>query len=320
MKRKELILIIFLIVGIESTFGQSIIQSTCLNDTSILYPDIIDFSYEIALAEMRDENHYYHDSILVPQPFIDSIKNYVSAYHNAIGLSDSIIDYKTFYSYNLEFGEILITFDTSSNYFYRQDNELIITNDTLAHYIDSLKLIAQSWSDTEISLSDTSSVINIYGDFNLFYDISKVSKVDLILAVVDMMPCYKSRSGDFKDNTLKIVLSEVNYCDPNSYSYNWIYNVNNDCQIAINSIPTSIDENTNGVNIFIYPNPFDNILYLDSEESLMSIRFMGLDGKTYLQSYLRNDKILNTSGLRTGLYLIEIKTDKAITYRKMIKK
>ena len=233
--RYKILLTWVLLVAFVPAFGQTKIQSTCLDGTSIVDPDIIDFSYEIALAEMRGVNHHYHDSILVPQAFVDSIKSYVSAYHNATELSGSIMDYREFRYYNQEFGEILLTFDANSNCFYRQDGELIITNDTLTHYIDSLKLFAQSWSDTEISLSDTSSTINFYGDFNLFYDISGISKVDLILLCPDMLPCYKSRSGNFKDNTLKIILSDVNECDTNYYHHNWIYTVNSDCQIEINS-------------------------------------------------------------------------------------
>ncbi len=221
--RYKILLTWVLLVAFVPAFGQTKIQSTCLDGTSIVDPDIIDFSYEIALAEMRGVNHHYHDSILVPQAFVDSIKSYVSAYHNATELSGSIMDYREFRYYNQEFGEILLTFDANSNCFYRQDGELIITNDTLTHYIDSLKLFAQSWSDTEISLSDTSSTINFYGDFNLFYDISGISKVDLILLCPDMLPCYKSRSGNFKDNTLKIILSDVNECDTNYYQLHLIY-------------------------------------------------------------------------------------------------
>lgn len=310
-----------LIVSVELSYGQSIIQSTCINDTTILNPDVVDFSYEIALFEMRDKNHYYHDSIIVPQQFIDSINNYISVYHNAIGLNDSIIDYRTFDSYNLEFGEIFLTFDAASNCFYKEDNKLIITNDTLAHYIDSLSLYAQSWSDNEISLSDTNSMINIYGDFNLFYNISSVTNIDLRIIVVDNMPCYKSRSGDFNDNGLKIILSDVNYCDSNAYSYNWIYSVNSNCQIEVVSIPTSVLEKLNDLDICIYPNPCDNILHFEPNGQFERIKLIGLDGKTYLQSDILNDKSINLSGVRSGLYLIELKyVNGNVAYSKLIKK
>ncbi len=320
MKRIDLILILFLVVGIESTFGQSIIQSTCLNETEIPNSEVVDFSYEIALSEMRDENHYYHDSILVPQLFVDSIKNFVTAYHNAIKLSESIIDYRTFQAHNNELGEIILTFDSNSECFYKQDNNLIITNDTLSNYIDSLNLFAQSWSDNKISLLDNNSKINIYGDFNFFYNISCITNIELIIAVTDRMPCYKSRSGDFKENKLEIVLSDVNYCETNSYSYNWIYSVNDNCQIEINSIPTSVDEEINDADIYIYPNPFDNVLNIESIKKIKSVKIIGLDGKIYFHEDILNDKFLNTSELRKGMYLIEMKYGKGLTYKKMIKK
>lgn len=319
MKLKGLIWSLIIIVSTGLTFGQTIIQSTCSNDTTIYYQSIADFSYEIALAEMRDENHYYHDSILVPKPFVDSIKNYVSAYHNSITLSDSIIDYRTFYYYNVEFGDILLIFDSTSNCYQNQDNELIIRNDTLEKYIDSLQLYPQNWGDNMISLSDTNTRINIYGDFNFFKNISCIKNVDIVFLAVDILPCYKSRFGDFQGDKLKITLADVNYCDNNDYSLNWVYTVNNDCQIEINSLPTSITRNINDFDINIYPNPLGDILNIDVEGSIKSIKILGLDGKLYLQYNIQNEKILNTSKLRAGLYLIEIETEKEISYRKIIK-
>ena len=319
MIRKDLIIILILLVGFESSFAQSIIQSSCSNDTAVMYPELVAFSQEIALEEMKAEDHYYHDSILIPQSFIDSIKHYVTAYHNAIELSDSIIDYRNFNDLQLEFGEIILTFDSSSNAFYRQNNELIIGNDTLQNYIDSLSLRAQSWRDHEIILTDTTSKINIYGDFNLFYNISAVNQVDLLLAVVDILPCYKSRSGDFNENGLKIALSDINYCDTNSYAYHWLYTVNDNCQIEINSIPTSMDEKRNEFNISIYPNPFGNILNIESDETIEHVKIIGLDGRICLQSQLLNEISLNTTDLKKGLYLLEIKHDRGITHRKLIK-
>lgn len=319
MKIKRLIWLLLLIVSPELTFGQTIIHSTCLNDTSILYPDVMEFSYEIALSEMRDENHYYHDSIIVPQLFLDSIVNYVSAFHNATYLSDSVLDYRDFYSYNLEFGELIMELDSSINCVDNQNGKLVITNDTLSNYIDSLKLYPQIWNDNILSLTDTNSMINIYGDFNFFKAISCVKDIDIVFLAVDILPCYKSRFGDFQGDKLKITLSDVNYCDNNDYSYNWIYTVNNDCQIEINNFPTSIDMIIN-LNIGVYPNPFDDKLCFETGADLVSIRLLGLDGKTYLQSDIRDAEMLHTSGLRKGLYLVEIKTKKGFTYRKMIKK
>lgn len=321
MKTTIIIFLICFFSCFQMGFGQTVIQSTCKHDSTEYSQAIEDFAYEIALSEMKNKNHCLHDSILVPQLFLDSIKQFVAAYHNAIALSDSIVDYRKFNDSRLESGAIFLTFDNLSNCISQQNNSTSIKNDTLAAYVDSLGLNLLIESENQVAVYDPNYKINIYGAFNFFYNVSCITNVELILAVADQGLCYTSRSGAFRGDKLYLNFSDVNYCDSNAYAHRWEYVVTSDCKIEIRNVFTNTTEILNGENPAIYPNPFDERIYIEPNGQTENIRLIGADGQLCRQSLNNNLNYFETNDLPPGIYLIEIKFKNGnTTVKKLIKK
>lgn len=116
MKQRLLQAIIFcslITASFSLKTNAQIIQSSCQLQDSMYFQEISRFAKEIALFHMKQEGHIYHDSILIPVPFIDSICNYLTTFTNAISLSNSIIDFTDFYFFQSERGYLNISLDSS---------------------------------------------------------------------------------------------------------------------------------------------------------------------------------------------------------------
>lgn len=320
MKKSLFIGLIILIVSSQFCIGQHVIQSSCSVGSVNSEKEIEAFAYENALSEMRWSNHHYHDSILVPSSFVDSIRPFVGAYHNAMELSDSVVDYRAFTDYfATNYHEIRLVSDPTSDYFIQQNDSFIIVNDSLASYLDSLRLTVRSCEENVLCLTDTTSTLNMFGNFDFFYNISGIQQVEAVHLTIDVL-INKVRSGEFKDGELEIVLSEVKDCETTICTQDWLYRVNNNCQIEIKDDLTKVDENVDQLDVQIYPNPFTKELYVASKEPIQQIRLIGIDGRTYLDSEDLDNNHLNTTSLEKGLYLLEIKIKDEMYYRKLMKK
>lgn len=318
MKIITIIFLFYFVIGLKSGFGQTVIQSTCATDSSEYYIGIDKFAYEIALREMKNNNHYLHDSILVPKLFLDSIKQFVVAYHNAIDLTDSIIDYRNFNDFKLDFGTIRLTFDKLSNCTSQQNNSNIITNDILKEYIDSLSMEVIFENENQVALLDPNNRINIYGDFSFFNNVSCVIEVTLILGTGEPGPCYTARSGLFRDNKLYLHFNDYKYCGSNSYSHEWTYSITRDCKIEILDVSTGTKNILKENELVIYPNPFDDKIYFESNNKVENVKLLGINGRTYGQGGSEDPKYFSTTDLPSGVYIIEIKFKKGNNLRKIL--
>lgn len=71
----------------------------------------------------------------------------------------------------------------------------------------------------------------------------------------------------------------------------------------------------------IYPNPVQDFLHIDSKLDIQEVKIFGLDGRLILsQKVLSNQKDLNVSHLKSGTYIVQIKTEKEISVHKVLKK
>lgn len=87
---------------------------------------------------------------------------------------------------------------------------------------------------------------------------------------------------------------------------------------AINSIclTTGINENIFNSPICIYPNPAQNIINIETSESIKSISIIDLTGKVFFYESSTNQ--INLPDLQNGLYLIRIETSTGCLTRKII--
>lgn len=81
------------------------------------------------------------------------------------------------------------------------------------------------------------------------------------------------------------------------------------------------DEVKNHVEITLFPNPVSNELNIDSKDNIKEVTVFNLTGQQ-LFSKKGNSKTskIDVSNLKSGIYIVEVKTDKTSKTYKVIKK
>ena len=87
------------------------------------------------------------------------------------------------------------------------------------------------------------------------------------------------------------------------------------------------DLNSNAINSFqetlvkLYPNPFTDILKIETDNEINFIRIIALDGRVLIEKEINNlNAELNTSGLISSVYILEITlADGSVTYKQIVK-
>jgi para-nitrobenzyl esterase len=71
--------------------------------------------------------------------------------------------------------------------------------------------------------------------------------------------------------------------------------------------------------ISVYPNPFKDILNIQSEATILEITVTSLTGQLFLQTGLSSGNSLELGNLPGGIYLVRIRTDKGSNVLKAVK-
>ena len=74
---------------------------------------------------------------------------------------------------------------------------------------------------------------------------------------------------------------------------------------------------SNKVEFSIYPNPSFNFININSDQNIIDIKVFDITGKLVKQ--INNNNIIDVSNLRTGVYLLSIKTDKGNGVSRFVK-
>jgi hypothetical protein len=84
---------------------------------------------------------------------------------------------------------------------------------------------------------------------------------------------------------------------------------------------SGIDDEKNNSNVSVYPNPFTNSISIRiaNNEKIEKIRIFDSLGKVIYLEQNSNKNTINTEGLNSGVYFIEVITDKSIVFKKIIK-
>lgn len=90
--------------------------------------------------------------------------------------------------------------------------------------------------------------------------------------------------------------------------------------LKLNDDEMGLNENSHNT-ISVYPNPFSDKIYIDSQENLSSIEITDLTGKIVSKEKFHfKNKQLNTSGLTKGVYILKIKTTTGKSFTQKIVK
>lgn len=145
---------------------------------------------------------------------------------------------------------------------------------------------------------------------------------DIYCALPDTEGIILPAHSPYDDNIDTILATNAQ----NAIDKNWTvrYHVDNsditttgnyECTTDINSIELDND-------VKIYPNPVDDLLYIDSESTINEIRIFDISGKEIFNktiNYLTNTSI-DLSSLISGTYFLQIYTDKGVNKHSFIKK
>ncbi len=97
----------------------------------------------------------------------------------------------------------------------------------------------------------------------------------------------------------------VNYCDANT---------------NITLTPVGINEKTNNNSTIIYPNPVSNYINIKSENTIIKVTIFDIVGSEILNKNFNNNHVLiSTENIPSGVYFIQIKTNKGIINKKIVK-
>lgn len=93
------------------------------------------------------------------------------------------------------------------------------------------------------------------------------------------------------------------------------YQADDENLILDSTLVTSGIEETKNSKILIYPNPADEKILLSSDEQIKSVKIYSIEGQ--LISEILTPESIDVSALSTGMYILEIDTDKIKTFRKI---
>lgn len=75
----------------------------------------------------------------------------------------------------------------------------------------------------------------------------------------------------------------------------------------------------NNMDVQVYPNPFVNQIQIDMDQQIEEISIFNLNGQLVKNILATNSKIYNLSELKTGSYLLKIRTKDGFTVQKLVK-
>jgi hypothetical protein len=82
----------------------------------------------------------------------------------------------------------------------------------------------------------------------------------------------------------------------------------------------SINNRTTVSGISVYPVPITDILYINSTEDISELAFYDLSGKLFLNKQINGYiKAVDVSGLKSGIYIVQLKYEDKIYREKVIK-
>ncbi len=89
-------------------------------------------------------------------------------------------------------------------------------------------------------------------------------------------------------------------------------------QVVIEAYPyDGIKDNEEVANVSAYPNPVNEILYLETEASNFNAEFYNAQGQLVLQE--QNNKSISVANLPSGVYMLKLITEKGTYSRKIMK-
>ena len=158
----------------------------------------------------------------------------------------------------------------------------------------------RGWKD---SIATTDSVQFYLADFrnndnNKDYIVKTWEWVDL------------SSLGNIDSLSFKYYSSDTGSWGPNNPLYFCMDN------FTTKDVGTGIESLTAGLSMYIYPNPASDMLNIELNEELEWVKVLNLQGELLIE---QNRSQVEINGLKTGVYLLQVKTNMGVLNEKFIK-
>ena len=127
--------------------------------------------------------------------------------------------------------------------------------------------------------------------------------------------------GNFFSNALTDTLHLVQNSNPlNYYGYYFVDDVNVHC-CTCDSVNIGVTELDNEENIQVYPNPVENELRITNYElGIKEVKLYNVMGEMVLKKEIKNKEIeIDVGDLPKGMYFLQVKNEKGIFNKKIIK-
>ena len=112
-------------------------------------------------------------------------------------------------------------------------------------------------------------------------------------------------------------LKTYKYWNDNTFS--WIVYKKDELYWSQHNVNNISDLTADNNNILVYPNPADNILYINYADLLTKVEIFTIDGKKIMGNIINNENSINISSLQRGCYFISLQIKGKTLHQKFFK-
>jgi hypothetical protein len=160
----------------------------------------------------------------------------------------------------------------------------------------------------EITLSEDTVIL--HGNI----EITSTESGYICLVPEDTDPHFDSVMAD-TIHSVKAVADVAAYLPASDTGKYWLYAIDNCLNVSSSDMVTIIDTTNTGIsekmtaNVYLYPNPVDRILYIETAQIITSVELFNVIGVKVLDTSKPEGRI-DMGQLEQGMYLIRIRTDR----------
>jgi len=315
-------IIILSIFSLLTQFGiGQIIPSSCFAPDSIIKKYKADAD-RLALQEIYQKSLSYVDSIEIPQEHSDSMLNALIAVYNASSIPEADTIVKIFNIHTFPdpiINTIFVSADSNLVWMQKLRNNNIPTDNST---IDSLMILydlSVYGYQTHFGLFEYHTVVFITDSNYNTYALAEVFKK--IPGVYSSYPPIMEGDGSNISALIYPAYTELVYsmgwgdcpCGCTERRY-WKFNVYFDCSVEFvasygSLLPTSVDSDTKTSIINIYPNPFQDKLYITGMQAKYEYIIYNIMGQKLIHGRITENNISNIDWLPSGQYLLFMRSD-----------
>ena len=324
-------LILSLIIGIAAlcSYGQ-IVQSSCTAADSVV-EKYIDDADRLALMRIFRNGLSFADSVNIPIPYSDTVRNALLAVYNAFSLParDTVIEIFNIHAFpNIPLRRFSIFADSNLLWMQNIRNNIAPTGDPFVDsLIDKYSLTKKAYYPFGLQ---GSHIVDFEASNNLnMKALSEIWKT--IPGVENSVPDYLLGSGNtiydsiYSDH-VELIFDHAWACNYSTClrHHFWKFNIYFDCTVEFmgsygDQIPVLGTSNEIKKPITVSPNPFNDNIQINGLSEPFTYLIVDTLGKLRISGSSDNGELKNLNSLEKGIYMLSINLPKGKINFKIIK-